>query len=52
MVGIGEYFCMECKFFGYDVIGNAMCYKDETNPCMVSPYQVHTETECFRMKGE
>ena len=26
--------------------------RDETAPCMVSPYQVHTETECFRMKEE
>ena len=46
------YFCMECKFFGYDVLGRGVCYKDETNPCMVGAYQVHTEMECFRMKGE
>lgn len=43
---------MECKFFGYDVLGNALCCKDETNPRIVSPYQVHNETECFRMEGE
>lgn len=47
-----KYFCMECMFFGYDVLGRGVCCKDETNPCMVSPYQVHTETECFRMKEE
>lgn len=47
-----EYFCMECKFFGYDVLGRGVCHKDETNPCMVGAYQVHTEMECFKKKGE
>lgn len=48
-----EYFCMECKFFGgYDKQGNALCCKDETNPRIVSPYEVHNEMECFRMSGE
>lgn len=48
-----EFFCMECKFFGgYDILGNALCCKDETNPRIVSPYEVHTEMECFRMSGE
>ena len=47
-----EYFCMECKFFGYDVLGGSLCNKDDKNPVHISPYQVHTETECFRMKGE
>lgn len=47
-----KYFCMECKFFGYDVFGYAMCYKDETNPRMVSPYLINTEMGCFRTKGE
>ena len=47
-----EYFFIFCKFFGYGVLGDAMCYKNETAPCMVSPYQVHTELECFRMKRE
>lgn len=49
---IEEYFCMECKFFGYDVFGDAMCYKDKDNPCSVGAYQVHTEKECFKLKGE
>ena len=47
-----EYFCVECKFFGYDVLGRGVCHEDETNPCMVGEYQVHTSEECFRKKGE
>ena len=47
-----EYFCMECKFFGYDVLCRSVCYKDDKNPVHIGAYQVHTELECFRMKGE
>lgn len=47
-----EYFCMECKHFGYDIFGRGTCNKDEDSPCSVGAYQVHTEMECFRKKGE